>query len=59
MGDLFRPNGCPTAYDRRQCDMLYFMTRGKVLDQSTYDDLTARTDAFKRMAVHLQDFFSG
>lgn len=39
---------CSTSWLERQ-----------VLDQGTYDDLTARTDAFKRMAVQLQDFFSG
>ncbi len=36
----------------RQCDVIYFMSEGKVSDQGTYDDLIERNEAFRRMAVH-------
>lgn len=36
----------------KQCDVIYFMSEGRVIDQGTYDELFARNESFRRMAVH-------
>ncbi|MDB9312951.1 ABC transporter ATP-binding protein [Spirulina sp. CS-785/01] len=34
----------------KNCDRLYFMERGKIVDQGTYEELRDRNEAFQRMA---------
>jgi len=36
----------------RQCDTIYFLEKGRVIDQGTYDELLARNVVFKHMAEH-------
>ncbi|GHB05384.1 ABC transporter ATP-binding protein [Modicisalibacter luteus] len=36
----------------KQCDLIYLMRDGKVVDQGTYEDLVVRNETFKRMAEH-------
>ena len=36
----------------KQCDSIYLMADGKVIDQGSHDELAARNDMFKRMAEH-------
>lgn len=35
----------------RKCDCIFLLEKGKVLDQGTYDDLIARNEIFRRMAM--------
>jgi len=36
----------------RQCDSIYLLQRGKILDSGTYFELTERNEVFRRMAKH-------
>jgi len=36
----------------KQCDRIYLMKAGRVVDQGRYDDLADRNEIFKRMALH-------
>lgn len=36
----------------KQCDFIYFMDKGKIIDQGTYADLLIRNAQFKKMANH-------
>lgn len=36
----------------QQCDIIYFMSEGRISDQGTYDSLIARNEAFRQMAAH-------
>ncbi|MCP1364069.1 ABC transporter ATP-binding protein/permease [Halomonas sp. BBD48] len=36
----------------KQCDLIYLMRDGKVVDQGRYEDLVVRNETFKRMAEH-------
>lgn len=36
----------------KQCDVIYFMSEGRVVDQGTFEELLERNEAFRRMAVH-------
>ncbi|NYT46290.1 ABC transporter ATP-binding protein [Alcaligenaceae bacterium] len=36
----------------KSCDIIYFMDRGSVLDQGTYDELLERNVMFRKMALH-------
>lgn len=36
----------------KQCDSIYLLAKGKVVDQGEYDELAARNTIFKRMAEH-------
>lgn len=36
----------------KQCDKVYLISHGKVIDQGSYEDLVRRNDVFKRMAEH-------
>lgn len=36
----------------KQCDVIFFMDHGKVIDQGTYDELIERNASFKKMALH-------
>ncbi|WP_186709077.1 hypothetical protein [Euhalothece natronophila] len=37
----------------KNCDCLYFMERGKVVDEGTYEELHDRNEEFMRMARSL------
>ncbi|MDI5934148.1 ABC transporter ATP-binding protein [Halomonas kalidii] len=37
----------------RQCDCIYLMSHGRVMDQGRYDELASRNEMFKRMAKHV------
>ncbi|RUR35576.1 ABC transporter ATP-binding protein [Vreelandella populi] len=36
----------------KQCDSIYLLADGKVIDQGSHDELAARNDMFRRMAEH-------
>ncbi|RBI65883.1 ABC transporter ATP-binding protein [Vreelandella sulfidaeris] len=36
----------------KQCDSIYLLAGGKVIDQGSHDELAARNDVFRRMAEH-------
>ena len=36
----------------KQCDSIYLLVDGKVIDQGSHDELAARNDMFRRMAEH-------
>lgn len=36
----------------KKCDVIYFISKGKVLDSGTFDELIARNSVFKKMATH-------
>ena len=36
----------------KQCDSIYLLAGGKVVDQGSHDELAARNDMFRRMAEH-------
>lgn len=36
----------------KQCDVIFFMDHGRVIDQGTYDELLERNASFKKMAMH-------
>lgn len=36
----------------KQCDVIFFMDHGRVIDQGTYDELLERNASFKKMALH-------
>ncbi|MCD6007032.1 ABC transporter ATP-binding protein [Halomonas sp. IOP_31] len=36
----------------KQCDVVYLISQGKVVDQGRYEDLIKRNEVFKRMAEH-------
>lgn len=36
----------------RQCDLIYLLEKGEVMDQGTYDELASRNTIFQRMAEH-------
>lgn len=36
----------------KQCDSIYLLACGKVIDQGSHDELAARNDVFRRMAEH-------
>ncbi len=36
----------------KQCDVIYFMSEGRVVDQGTFEELLKRNEVFRRMAVH-------
>jgi HlyD family secretion protein len=36
----------------KQCDSIYLLAGGKVIDQGSHDELAARNDMFRRMAEH-------
>lgn len=36
----------------KQCDSIYLLASGKVIDQGSHDELTERNDMFRRMAEH-------
>ncbi|MDX1766096.1 MAG: ABC transporter ATP-binding protein [Candidatus Saccharimonadales bacterium] len=37
----------------KQCDNIFMMSQGKVVDSGSFDDLSARNQVFQRMASHL------
>ena len=36
----------------RQCDLIYLLQRGKIIDSGTYFELSERNEVFRRMAKH-------
>lgn len=36
----------------RKCDIIYFMSEGRVIDQGSYEELAQRNGTFKKMANH-------
>ena len=34
------------------CDLIYLMENGRIIDQGTFNDLTKRNKLFKRMVEH-------
>ena len=36
----------------KQCDSIYLLAEGRVVDQGTYSELAARNTIFQRMAEH-------
>jgi ATP-binding cassette, subfamily B, bacterial PglK len=37
----------------QKCSLIYFMEGGEIVDQGTYDDLMARNETFKKMAIQV------
>lgn len=37
----------------KQCDVIFMMSQGKVVDSGTFDELAARSQVFQRMANHI------
>jgi ABC-type multidrug transport system fused ATPase/permease subunit len=36
----------------QQCDVIFFMSEGRVSDSGTYDELIRRNESFRQMAAH-------